>query len=118
MYAILAATGVVLAAVYLLWAYQRMFTGPITVAENRELRDLRIGEVLILAPMIALVLLLGIYPKPALDRIQPSVESILERIEEVTDYEVVRRGGDVVEGMGSYPLPVSSYQADLSTGNW
>ena len=91
-YAILAATGVVLAAVYLLWAYQRMFTGPITVAENRELRDLRIGEVLILAPILALVLFLGIYPKPALDRIQPSVDSILERIEEVTDYQVPQWG--------------------------
>ena len=87
-YAIVASTGVVLAAVYLLWAYQRMFTGPITVAENSGLHDLRASEVLILAPIIALVILLGVYPKPALDRIEPSVDAILERIEQVTDYRV------------------------------
>ena len=121
-YAVLAALGVVLAAVYLLWAYQRMFTGPITVAENNAVHDLRIGEVLILAPIIALVLFLGIYPKPALDRIEPSVDAILQRIENVTDYEVPEWGstGDVVvEGMGSYPLPVTRYPSEpLATGNW
>ena len=96
-YAVLAAFGVVLAAVYLLWAYQRVFTGPITVPENSGLHDLRVGEVLILAPIIALVLFLGIYPKPALDRIEPSVDAVLQRIEQVTDYEVPEYGstGDV-----------------------
>ncbi|MFH1103840.1 MAG: proton-conducting transporter membrane subunit, partial [Actinomycetota bacterium] len=87
-YAVVAALGVVLAAVYLLWAYQRMFTGPITVEENRGLRDLGIRESLILAPIIVLVLFLGIYPKPALDRIQPSVDLVLQRIEQTTDYQV------------------------------
>ena len=51
-YAIVAATGVVLAAVYLLWAYQRMFTGPITMEENRVLTDLSIREIVILAPKL------------------------------------------------------------------
>jgi len=87
-YAVAAALGVVLAAVYLLWAYQRMFTGPITVEENRGLRDIGVRETLILAPIIALVLFLGIYPRPALDRIQPSVDAVLHRIEHTTDYEV------------------------------
>jgi len=87
-YAIVAAFGVVLAAVYLLWAYQRMFTGPITVEENRGLRDLGVRETLILAPLIVLILFLGIYPKPALDRIQPSVDQILQRIEQTTTYVV------------------------------
>ncbi len=91
-YAIIASLGVVLAAVYLLWAYQRMFTGPITVAENSTLHDLRPAEILILAPIIALVIFLGVYPKPALDRIAPSVDAILERIENVTDYEVPEWG--------------------------
>jgi len=94
-WAIVASSGVVLAAVYLLWAYQRMFTGPITVEENKGLVDLSVREIVILAPLVALILFLGIYPKPALDRIEPSVESILHRIEEVTDYEVPDFGAGV-----------------------
>jgi NADH-quinone oxidoreductase subunit M len=83
---------VVLAAVYLLWAYQRMFTGPIVVEENRTLRDIGFREVAILAPLLALILFLGIYPKPALDRIEPSVDRVLERIEQSTEYEVPEFG--------------------------
>ena len=94
-YAVVASLGVVLAAVYLLWAYQRMFTGPITVEENRGLRDIGVRETLILAPIIVLVLFLGIYPKPALDRIQPSVDLVLQRIEQMTDYRVPDFGTDV-----------------------
>ncbi|HEX5631053.1 MAG TPA: NADH-quinone oxidoreductase subunit M [Acidimicrobiia bacterium] len=96
-YAVVASLGVVLAAVYLLWAYQRMFTGPITMEENRVLRDLRPSEILILAPIMALVIFLGVYPKPALDRIQPSVDAVLDRIERTTDYVVPEYGstGDV-----------------------
>jgi len=87
-YAIVAGTGVVLAAVYLLWAYQRMFTGPITMEENRVLADLSIREIVILAPIAALILFLGLFPKPALERIEPSVQVILDRIEQTTDYVV------------------------------
>ena len=87
-YAVLAALGVVLAAVYLLWAYQRMFNGPISVAENRGLADLGIREGLVLAPLVVLVLFLGIYPKPALDRIEPSVDRVLVRIEQATEYRL------------------------------
>lgn len=94
-YAILGAFGVVLAAVYLLWAYQRMFTGEITVEANRTLTDVTVREVVVLAPMVALIVFLGIYPKPALDRITPSVDAVLERIELVTDYEVPEFGTSV-----------------------
>ena len=91
-YAIVGATGVVLAAVYLLWAYQRMFTGPILIEENKALGDIGFREVAILAPLLAGILFLGIYPKPALDRIEPSVNEVLQRIEQVTDYQVPQFG--------------------------
>jgi NADH-quinone oxidoreductase subunit M len=86
--AVLAASGVILAAIYLLWAYERVFTGPITHKENEKLLDLDKREVLIIAPLAVLILFLGIYPKPALDRIEPAVGAVLERIEEATDYSV------------------------------
>jgi len=91
-FAIAATPGVVLAAVYLLWAYQRIFTGPVTLEENRHLPDLGFREVALLLPIVALVLFLGIYPKPALDRVEPAVQGILERIEQATDYQVPQFG--------------------------
>jgi NADH-quinone oxidoreductase subunit M len=85
---IIAAFGVVLAAIYLLWAYERVFTGPITKPENEKLKDLSLREIVIIVPIAVLIVFLGVYPKPALDRIEPAVESILERIDEVEGYEV------------------------------
>ncbi len=90
--AVLAATGVILAAVYLLWAYERVFTGPIVHKENEKLLDLSGREVLILAPLVVLILFLGVYPKPALDRIEPAVAEVLDRIDAATDYEVPEYG--------------------------
>jgi NADH-quinone oxidoreductase subunit M len=100
-YAVLGAFGVVLAAVYLLWAYQRMFTGPITHEENKGLRDITARERLVLAPLVVLMLGLGLYPKPALDRIEPSVDAVLQRIEQTTDYVVPDFGSSAdVAGVG------------------
>ena len=90
--AILAASGVILAAIYLLWAYERVFTGPITHKENEKLVDVNLREVLIIAPLVVLIIFLGVYPKPALDRIEPSVTQVLDRIEEATDYSVPEFG--------------------------
>ena len=90
--AVLAASGVVLAAIYLLWAYERMFTGPVTNEANKGLPDLNAREIGVLVPLIALIVFLGIYPKPALDRIEPAVENIIDRIEQATDYEAPEFG--------------------------
>jgi NADH-quinone oxidoreductase subunit M len=78
-FAIFAALALVLSALYILWAYQRMMTGPVT-AGNDKLRDLVPRELLVIAPLIALLLVLGIYPKPALDVIDPSVGHTLTTI--------------------------------------
>ena len=57
-----AAFGVVLAAIYMLWAYQRMFTGPIKYEENERLSDLNSRETASIAPLVLLMLFIGIYP--------------------------------------------------------
>jgi NADH-quinone oxidoreductase subunit M len=94
---IVAAAGVILAAIYLLWAYQRVFTGEPRLEENLALTDLSLREVSLLAPLAALVLVLGLYPGVLLDKIAPSTEAVLDRIEAVTDYAVPAPGriGDV-----------------------
>ncbi|HEX5585971.1 MAG TPA: NADH-quinone oxidoreductase subunit M [Acidimicrobiia bacterium] len=84
-FAIVATTGVVLAAVYSLWAFQRAFTGKPT-GENAKMRDVTVREVIVVAPLLALSLFLGIYPKPALDRIEPSVRRAVADLEHKSDY--------------------------------
>lgn len=78
--AVVAASALVLSAVYILWAYQRMMTGPVT-AGNESVRDLIPRELIVVAPLIALLLVLGVYPKPALDVINPAVTHTLTTID-------------------------------------
>ena len=89
---IIAASGVILAAIYLLWAYERVFTGPVVNPKLEGLRDLGFREVAIMAPLVVLIIGLGVYPKPVFERIEPSVGIILERIEATTGYIVPERG--------------------------
>jgi NADH-quinone oxidoreductase subunit M len=94
---IVAASGVILAAIYLLWAYERVFTGLPEREENRLLPDLSAREVSLLAPLAALVLVLGLYPNVLLDKIAPSTEALLDHVVASTDYQVPVPGrlGDV-----------------------
>lgn len=78
-FAVLASAALVLSAVYILWLYQRMMTGPVTV-DSKGVRDLVPREIAVVAPLIALLLVLGVYPKPALDIINPAVEHTLTTI--------------------------------------
>jgi NADH-quinone oxidoreductase subunit M len=78
-----AAFGVVLAAVYLLWAYQRVFHGEPREA-LRKLPDLDRREVAMLAPVIALIVFIGVYPKPFLERIEPAAERVVNQLNDAT----------------------------------
>lgn len=83
-WAVVAGISVILAGIYMLWLYQRLFYGSELKEENKGLKDLGAREIAIMAPMIALVLLLGIYPKPVLDRIEPTAQRMVERVEFAT----------------------------------
>lgn len=58
----IAAFGVVLAAIYMLWTYQRVFTGPLSSEENKNLHDLNLRETVSIFPLVLLMLFIGIYP--------------------------------------------------------
>lgn len=70
------ATALVLSAVYMLWLYQRVMTGPVAVG-NERIGDLKPRELLVVAPLIALLIGLGIYPKPVLELINPAVANTM-----------------------------------------
>jgi len=72
-------TALVLSAVYMLWLYQRVMTGPVAKG-NERISDLVPREMIVVAPLIALLFVLGVYPKPALDLINPAVENTMTTI--------------------------------------
>jgi len=93
-WAVVATGGVVVAAIYLLWAYQQAFHGEVDPA-NAKTRDLSWSERAVIAPLIVLIVLLGVYPKPVLDRITPSVNRLVAHVEQVAGgrQPAVARGG-------------------------
>jgi NADH-quinone oxidoreductase subunit M len=77
--AVLATTGIVLAAIYVLYLYQRTFQGAVNEKVQR-FRDLNVREIFAVAPLLALIIFLGIYPKPVLDVINPAVKATLQDV--------------------------------------
>src|SRR5215471_8014244 len=75
-----AATGMILGAIYMLWMFRRVIFGPLTNPENQTLKDLNGREILILAPVVALILFMGLYPQPFLSRMKPSIDLTLKRV--------------------------------------
>ena len=80
-YAILAATGVVLAAVYMLWMFQRVMFGQLDKPENRVLKDLSSREIAVMVPIIALIFFIGVFPRPFLRRMDASVQHLILQVE-------------------------------------
>ncbi|TDQ45631.1 NADH-quinone oxidoreductase subunit M [Actinorugispora endophytica] len=78
--AVVATVGVVLAALYILWMYQRMMTGPVR-EKLAGMADLSGREVWAVAPLIAVIILFGVYPQPLLDVINPAVEQTMQQID-------------------------------------
>jgi NADH-quinone oxidoreductase subunit M len=72
-----ATLGVILAAVYLLHMFQKVFLGPVTHEENKTLKDLSVREIAILAPLLVMIFWIGLYPKPFFALMTPAVEKLL-----------------------------------------
>ena len=96
-YAFFAVWGVVLAAAYLLWLYQRVMLGEVKDDEIAGLKDLNLRESMTLIPLVIMAIVMGIYPKPFLEMIEEPVNAIIER---------VRPG--YFDGSGVTPLPLPS----------
>jgi len=78
-YAVIATAGIILAAVYMLWMFQRVMFGKCEKAENLKLTDINLREKLVLLPLIILIFWIGLYPKPFLNAMAPSVENLIEQ---------------------------------------
>jgi NADH-quinone oxidoreductase subunit M len=87
-YAIVAASGVILSACYMLWMLQRVIFGKITDVANENLHDLYGREKLVLIPLVILIFWIGIYPKPFLSRMEPAVKNIIEMVNRAEEAKV------------------------------
>jgi NADH-quinone oxidoreductase subunit M len=79
--AVFATAGIILAAIYILWMYQRVAGGPVR-DQVAGMKDLKVREVLAVAPLIVLIIGVGVYPKPVLDIINPAVRVTMAQVHE------------------------------------
>jgi NADH-quinone oxidoreductase subunit M len=80
-FVVIAALGVILSAVYMLWMFQRVFHGEVTNDHNRHLPDLSFREWAIVGPLVAVAILMGVYPNLFLKPMEPAVQRIVERVQ-------------------------------------
>ena len=76
---VIAVVGVILEALYMLWTYERVWFGPIVKAVNETISDLTGREIAVMVPVIALMLFMGLFPRPLISRMEPSVTAMLAR---------------------------------------
>jgi NADH-quinone oxidoreductase subunit M len=82
-YAVIAATGVIFAAVYMLWMFQRVMFGTLDNPKNQALKDLSLREIVVLVPIVVFIVWIGVYPKPFLSRMESSVNHVLTQSQAV-----------------------------------
>jgi NADH-quinone oxidoreductase subunit M len=81
-YAVIATSGIVLAAVYMLRMYQRVFYGAVENEENMKLTDISLREKLIALPLVIMIFWIGIYPQTFLNKIEPAVQHLVQYVKE------------------------------------
>jgi NADH-quinone oxidoreductase subunit M len=97
-----AVAGVILAAAYLLWLYQRVFFGPVTNPKNEKLHDLTPREMLTFAPLVIAAFWIGLYPKPFFEILEQPVNQIVQ---------TVRPGYPTSAPVNALPQPVPAAQS-------
>ena len=95
-WAAIATTGVIFAAAYLLWAIQRILFNRLDKPENAHLTDLNGRELALMAPLVAAILWLGVYPQPVLARMEPAARALVKQVER--DAQVKRPAVAAAEG--------------------
>jgi NADH-quinone oxidoreductase subunit M len=91
--ALIATTGVIFAAAYLLWAIQRILFNPLDKRENTHIPDLNRRELALLVPLVAVILWLGVYPAPVLRRMEASSQLLITRVQGHSDVARVSEAG-------------------------
>jgi len=94
LYAIIAATGVIFAACYMLWMFQRVMFGEVTNEKNKDLKDLSCREIAIFVPLLLFIIWIGVYPNTFLDKTKASTENFVAMMEKAKTTQVSLSHGD------------------------
>jgi NADH-quinone oxidoreductase subunit M len=81
---IIASSGVILSAVYMLWMFQRVMFGELDNPKNQKLSDLNAREIGIMVPLIIMIFVMGIYPKPFIDKMDPAIKKLVSQVRPVS----------------------------------
>ncbi len=94
-YAVFATTGVILAAVYMLWVYQRVMFGKVTNPKNENLKDLSAREIVIMLPLLLFIFWIGVAPNTFFSKMNPAMELMLEQMgaQKIAVVEVLQPAG-------------------------
>jgi NADH-quinone oxidoreductase subunit M len=116
-FAVIAALGVILAAVYMLWMYQRVMFGELTHADNRQLPDLNLREIVVLVPIVLVIVWIGMYPHSFLMRIEASTSAIAERLDTAAQIRAAQTGMTRCAEMGhGWPHPAGTARRLIGLG--
>ena len=88
-YAVLGASAVIFAAVYMLWMYQRVFVGKVG-GENSTLKDLNVRELVTIVPLIIMAIWMGVGSKSFITLMEPSIQQIVDRIDDARQDQIYR----------------------------
>ena len=105
LYAVIAATGVILAAAYMLWMFQRVMFGELTKPENRVLKDLSKREILVLSCVTLFIFWIGIYPQTFLSRMEPTVKAYLVQVQQKYQAGIQLEEGEKIRVAQAEQLP-------------
>jgi NADH-quinone oxidoreductase subunit M len=81
---VIATSGVILSAVYMLWMFQRVMFGELDNPKNQKLADLNAREICIMVPLIVMIFVMGIYPKPFIDKMDPAIKKLVSQARPVS----------------------------------
>lgn len=79
-YTIVATSGVILSAVYMLWVFQRVMFGELDNPKNQKLLDLNAREITIMVPLLVMIFFMGLYPKPFIDKMDPAIKKLVAQV--------------------------------------
>ncbi len=115
---IIATSGVILSAVYMLWVFQRVMFGELDNPKNQKLLDLNAREITIMVPLIVLIFFMGLYPKPFIDRMDPAIQKLVAQVRVASvDAKVISDAETTQLPAGHPPIDQSQMQAPLPAGH-
>ncbi|MDD2271198.1 MAG: NADH-quinone oxidoreductase subunit M [Desulfuromonadaceae bacterium] len=115
---IVATSGVILSAVYMLWVFQRVMFGELDNPKNQKLADLNAREIAIMVPLLVMIFFMGLYPKPFIDKMDPAIKKLVAQVRVASVEAKAIPGAEAVQlPAGHPPIDQSQMQMPLPAGH-